>query len=208
MAQTGTWQLEGCTIVFDGNIGIGTPVLGVIKECLCVIATTKSGTPVHDMENTIECLEVTVAGAYGAVGDKIKHTRWYNVETGIPVFVSEDFVNQENFLTVTGVTGANTQSCSESQNKLTLQPKVEHATITIPVLLSTIITQPKTESFTMKVNSGTLVVNDGTPNPIQVTAGESYTWGQGTDNYINPAALTISSLSGTADVNITWEFEP
>ncbi len=205
MAQTGTIQSD-CTILFDGNIGVGTPVTAIAKACICVVATTVSGTPVHDMENTVECLEVTVAGAYGSVGDKIKRTRWYNVETGIPVFVSEDFVNQENFVTVTGITGANTQPCTESSSKITLQPKVEHTLITTPVLLSTFITNTKVESFSIKVLNGTLIINDGTANPINVIAGESYSWGQGTENYINPSALTLSSTA-TADINITWEFE-
>lgn len=203
MAQTGTIQ-DDCTILMDGNIGVGTPVIAIAKPCICTVATTASGLPIRDMENTVECLEVSVAGAYGNVGDKIKHTRWYNTESGTPVFVSDEYINQETFTIVTGVTGANTIPCTESSLKLTLSPRAVNVTTSVGQLLSSIITNTKVESFTIYVRSGTLNVNDGTTASTFAT-GESSSWGQGTSDYINTNSFVFNSI---ADITVTWEFEP
>ena len=206
MAQTGTIQ-DDCSILFDGNIGVGSPVIANAKACICIVATSPSGTPIRDMENTVECLEVSVAGAWGAVGDKIKHTRWYNTETGTPIFVVEEFVNQQTFAVVAGVTGANTIPCTtgSSTTKLTLAPKTRDVTTVVGQNLATLITDPRVESFSIFVRSGSLIINDGVNPQSTYFAGESVTWGQGTEDYINPGGLTFNSV---ADITLSWEVEP
>jgi hypothetical protein len=73
------------------------------------------GTPVvcqtTDTENVVSCLRVTVAGAWGSLGDIISDVRWYDTSTTPPTLTSQVYINQVTQAVVAGVLPANTEPC-------------------------------------------------------------------------------------------------
>lgn len=75
------------------------------------------GTPTRcsglDIEETTTCLQITVAGAYGAIGDRIKLIRWFDTSTNPPTEIAQVFINETTGAVVTGVNNTNSQPCGD-----------------------------------------------------------------------------------------------
>lgn len=105
--------IDNCTV---GNpIPIPAEITDLTMPCICVSASVNVGAVSInsvDREVITDCLEVSVAGVWGGVGDKITHSRIYNLTTGVPVLETEQFYNTNTLSAVTGITSANTISCT------------------------------------------------------------------------------------------------
>lgn len=78
-----------------------------VLNSLCTIATNVA----DGLQAVTSCLEVTVAGAWGSIGDRIIETRWYDVNPTPPTLVSTLYFNETTRAAVTGVTSGNTAPC-------------------------------------------------------------------------------------------------
>lgn len=78
-----------------------------VLNSLCTIATNVA----DGLQAVTTCLEVTTAGAWGSVGDRIIETRWYDVNPTPPTLVSTLYWNENTRAAVTGVTSSNTIPC-------------------------------------------------------------------------------------------------
>lgn len=58
------------------------------------------------------CLTVTVAGAWGSVGDRIQVIRWFDTAQLPPTSFIVTYINENTNSIVTGITPTNTQVCS------------------------------------------------------------------------------------------------
>lgn len=79
-----------------------------VVNILCDILSASGGTGVVPVTS---CLEVTSAGAWGSIGDRITETRWYDTSTNPPTLLSTTYFNEDTQAVVTGVTSGNTQPC-------------------------------------------------------------------------------------------------
>jgi len=84
----------------------------------------------QDFESTSDCLEVTVAGPWGAVGDIITRIRWYNASVTPPVFVGSTFFNETLGGVVPAVPAASSQPCG------TTAPAIEGIVLIVAPLSS------------------------------------------------------------------------
>lgn len=111
--------IDNCTV--GGLIPIPAEITDIMMPCICVSASVNVGAVTIngvDREVITDCLEVSVAGAWGAIGDRITHSRIYNLTTGIPVLESEQFYNVETLSIVTGINSTNTQACTANGSQV------------------------------------------------------------------------------------------
>lgn len=84
-----------------------------LLQVLCAINTNTEATA-EGMQVVTACLEVTSAGAWGAIGDRITETRFYQTNPLPPTLVGTIYFNEDTQAVVTGVTSGNTQPCPGS----------------------------------------------------------------------------------------------
>ena len=99
------------------------PETGVVTTAATIVGTTDPyvgdvQTLVdcnRDIEETQGCREVTVAGAWGSVGDKIDHVRWFDTAASPPSLYAEVFYNRNTLSTVVGIDGTNSVPCDKQE---------------------------------------------------------------------------------------------
>jgi hypothetical protein len=68
--------------------------------------------PPPDVEEVNFCHTITIAGPYGAVGDRIREIRWFDTTTNPPTQTSQVFINENTGATVLGVDVTNSIPCA------------------------------------------------------------------------------------------------
>lgn len=79
---------------------------------LYILCDIFENTAASGAEAISSCLEVTVAGAWGSIGDRITETRFYDISTTPPTLISTLYYNENTQAAVTGITSANTDPCA------------------------------------------------------------------------------------------------
>jgi hypothetical protein len=82
-------------------------------QLLLCLSSGGGSTPGVDVEEVSFCHTITVAGAYGAIGDQIKEVRWFDTSTNPPTQTAQVFINENTGNIVTGVDATNSVPCSQ-----------------------------------------------------------------------------------------------
>jgi len=96
-----------------GSLGCNIPTqeqqaLSQIINLLSAIACKDSASAIRV---TTDCLQVSVAGAWGEVGDIIQVLRWFDTRQVPPTSFSTVYINTTTNTAVTGITTSNTVEC-------------------------------------------------------------------------------------------------
>lgn len=81
----------------------------LVLQYICGVGT--GGGAGAGLQSITTCRVVTVAGAWGAIGEEISDIRYYNMLTTPPTLVTQVFINQTTMAVVTGVDDTNTDPC-------------------------------------------------------------------------------------------------